>query len=82
VTLFQQPNNAAAMTDRNNKPVTVGARVQFKVDGRKWPVVGVVRAIKDGEARCDDGDPDNDDLFTNGFRCSAWVGSKHIEVLP
>lgn len=69
------------MTDSNGTPITVGQKVQFKVDGRRFPVVGVVRAIKNGEARCDDGAPDNPDIHTNGFRCSAWVASKDLLVI-
>ena len=69
------------MNDSKGAPVTVGAKVQFKVSGRGWPVVGVVRAIKGEEARCDDGDPANGDLLTNGFRCSAWVTAKKLLVL-
>jgi hypothetical protein len=30
----------------------------------------------------DDGDPNNDDLHTNGFRVSSWAPPEHIEVLP
>lgn len=71
------------MVDRNGTPVTVGARCQFKTESRKWPIVGTVRAIdEDGsEARCDDGDAANDDLMTNGFRCTSWVSSSHLEIL-
>lgn len=70
------------MNDSNGTPVTVGQKVQFKVDGRTFPVVGTVRAIKNGEARCDDGAPENPDLHTNGFRWSAWVASKKLLVIP
>lgn len=70
------------MNDSNGTPVTVGQKVQFKVEGRRFPVIGTVRAIKNGEARCDDGAPDNPDLLTNGFHCSAWVPPKKLAVIP
>ncbi len=62
--------------------MTIGQRVAFRVEGRRNPVVGTVRAIKGNEARCDDGDPNNSDLHTNGFRCSAWVRLADLTVIP
>lgn len=53
--------------------ITVGSRVAWLPESRKKPVIGTVRAIKHGEARVDDGDPANDDVYTNGWRISAWV---------
>lgn len=73
------------MTDKNNQRVFEGMRCSFSTE-RGW-VDGVVRAVRDagvwaGHARVDDGDPENDDLHTNGFRVSAWVSSNEIEVRP
>lgn len=53
--------------------IKVGSRVAWLPESRKKPVVGTVRAIKHGEARVDDGDPNSDDHHTNGWHISAWV---------
>ena len=75
------------MTDKNHKPVVLGARCRFYAEGRDTWLEGVVRKVAGkgpfiGHARVDDGDPTNDDLHTNGFHVSAWVGPWNIEVLP
>lgn len=59
----------------------VGQRVRFRIDGAWY--AGTVRKIAgdgpfQGLARVDDGDPNNDDLMTNGFVRSAWVGPSAI----
>ena len=77
------------MKDKNNVPVSVGMRVRFRVGEDfedRW-ALGTVRALgKDtgpwaDHVRCDDGDPNNDDMHTNGFHVSAWVRSHEIEVV-
>ena len=75
------------MTDKNHKPVVLGARCRFYAEGRETWLEGVVRKVAEkgpfiGHARVDDGDPANDDLHTNGFHVSAWVEPRDIEVLP
>ena len=75
------------MNDKNGKEITVGARCRFYGFTREKWMDGTVRSIKTegpmaGNARVDDGDPNNDDLHTNGFHVSAWVKPEHIEVLP
>lgn len=62
--------------------MNIGDRVVFNIDGRKKPVIGTIRAFnKRGEARCDDGDPANNDLTSNGFRVSSWVPLSELEVV-
>lgn len=81
------------MTDRNGKPITVGARARFRPtcrDNGLW-LTGTVRAMRPWtyqrptatvwEALVDDGDPDNADMPTNGFHVAAWLGAKDIAVL-
>jgi hypothetical protein len=77
------------VNDRNGKPITVGARVRFYCDSC-WHR-GIVRAVSVAtyytareqridvaEAKVDDGDPNNADLLTNGFRVAACVESGNI----
>ena len=78
---------AEPMIDRHGTPITVGARVVFRIDGDGDYTIGTVRKIGAGirgkapEARCDDGDPANPDLFSNGFGKSAWAMASEIEVI-
>ena len=78
------------MTDRNGKPLTVGARVRFRPECRDdgvW-LTGTVRSVRQWtyqrplatvwEALVDDGDPDNNNLHTNGFHVAAWLESKDV----
>jgi hypothetical protein len=75
------------MLDRRGIAITVGARVRF--DSSLGARVGTVRRIGELrcgsntsiEALCDDGDPANDDSFSNGHHVARWVGSDGIEVL-
>jgi len=70
------------MTDRHGKPVTIGAACRFQPAIRDEWRNGTVRALRsdDTEARVDDGDPTNPDLYDNGFRVSAWVPKSRIEI--
>ena len=64
--------------------MNIGDRVVFSIDvfaGRKKPMIGTLRKILNGEGKCDDGDPANADLRTNGFRVSAWVPLTDLEVV-
>lgn len=75
------------MVDMHDKPVIEGARCRFYASGRDAWLEGVVRKVATngfflGQARVDDGDPENPDLHTNGFHVSAWVEPWDIEVLP
>ena len=76
------------MTDRNGKELLVNARVQFRSNIHDAWLEGTAREIgrnaifKEDEVKVDDGDPENDDLHTNGFHLAALVSSKNIEVLP
>lgn len=69
------------MTDRNGHEITIGDHVLFKMTGDRWPVAGIARKFMGETVRCDDGDPGNANLMTNGFHCSAWVASEDVEVL-
>ncbi len=79
------------MTDKNGTPVTVGARALFVSTLRDEWREGTVRRIKEHtyylptetrwEALVDDGDPENEDIRTNGFHVAAWVDAEGIEVL-
>lgn len=61
--------------------IKVGSRVAWTPETRKTHVIGTVRKITGNEARVDDGDPANDDLYTNDWRISAWVPlSKLTEI--
>jgi hypothetical protein len=42
---------------------------------------GIVRAISNGKARIDNGDPLNPDLSSNGYTWSEWVKSSEIDCL-
>jgi hypothetical protein len=73
------------MTDRHGTLVTIGDACRFKPDIREEWRDGTVRAVRtfqtdDTEARVDDGDPTNPDLYDNGFRVSAWVPKSRIEI--
>jgi hypothetical protein len=70
------------MTDCNGRPILVGARCRFRVGLRVEPVIGTVRTVDElrDQVRCDDGDHDNSDLFTNHFRLSAWVSGGDVEI--
>lgn len=73
------------MTDRKGRPVLSGGKCLFKAE-RGW-CIGIVRDVREsgvwaGHARVDDGDPENEDLHSNGFSVSAWVPSEEIEVVP
>ncbi len=64
--------------------LTVGQAVEFRpvgLNGGRWRV-GTVRALSrhrgGPEARVDDGDPANGDPRTNGFKLSAWCGSREV----
>ena len=66
------------MTDSKGAALTVGDLVRFDTDTRKGIILGTVRGFGDLGIRCDDGDPANPDLLTNGFHCSAWVDSSGV----
>jgi len=61
--------------------MNIGDRVVFDSTVRERPVIGTVRKIVDDMAKCDDGDPNNDDLHTNGFHVSAWGLLVDLEVV-
>ena len=50
-----------------------GSKIAWTPEARKNPVIGTVRKITGNEARVDDGDPENPDLRSNGFRVAAIV---------
>lgn len=70
------------MKDIHGTEITIGARVC------KTDEAGIQRNLTvrwfnaDGEACADDGDPDNNDMHTNGCRLCAWLrkGDK-VEVI-
>ena len=73
------------MKDRNGVELAVGQQIVWK---RYSDVLeGTIRKIGDpnggwaGHARVDDGDKDNPDLSTNGFRIAEWVEFSELEVL-
>lgn len=71
-----------APVDRNGRPIVIGTRCLFDVEGRKRPVIGTVRKFGALGVRCDDGATDNADLHSNGFHYSAWVEPDAVEVIP
>lgn len=56
---------------------TVGGVAQ-RNHGRRM----TVRCVSDGMVCCDDGDPKNSDLNTNGFRLATWVDVRAVEWTP
>lgn len=54
--------------------IKVGSKVAWIPETRKKPVIGTVRKITGAEARVDDGEPENPDIRSNGFRVAAIVG--------
>jgi hypothetical protein len=79
--------DSPCLYDRNGVRVTVGARVRFWFELRESQIEGTVREVARNryndvpEARCDDGDPANPDLRTNGFHVVAIVVARDIEVI-
>lgn len=73
-------DNAAMAVDRNGVPIKVGANVLWRPDGKRKDRDGTVRAVRKAWAMVDDGAPDNDDLVTNGHRCSEWVPASSLLV--
>ncbi len=67
------------MTDINNSPLSVGDTCVYLAradDPERNTYMGrtvYVRAVKPNNVRIDDGDPKNHDLFSNGYRWSAWI---------
>ena len=53
--------------------INPGSKIAWTPETRKKPVIGTVRKITGNEARVDDGDPENPDLRSNGFRVAAIV---------
>jgi hypothetical protein len=69
------------MKDKNGVEVEAGQHVRFRV-GNVWRE-GTVRSTPPGKSyvRVDDGDPENGDLYTNGFHVACLALSSEVEVV-
>ena len=83
----------SCMVDVNGARVVPSQPCRFWADTRSGWIDGTVRGVRTmsyynnfeqredvWEALVDDGDPQNPDPWSNGFRVTAWVESQHVEV--